>query len=223
MHASASQYLLPWIHADAHILDVGSGSGYTVAVFHRLIQAASANGSVSSPGQVVGIDHIRTLVEWSVENLHKDGLGEALEKEEIVMVTGDGRKGECRLYAVLWLTKNRVGTRCALPRYPRRRGGTRNSPSADRYAQSARKACTCFLLVLLHAEARCSSRMFIPVGPDGGNQDVWTVDKDADGNIKQTRLFGVRVRAFYLPFCSSHLWLQYVPLTDEATQTGSRY
>lgn len=36
--------------------------------------------------------------------------------------------------------------------------------------------------------------MFIPVGPDGGSQDVWTVDKDEVGNVKKTRLFGVRVR-----------------------------
>ena len=35
--------------------------------------------------------------------------------------------------------------------------------------------------------------MFIPVGPDGGLQDVWTVDKDAGGKVEKTRLFGVRV------------------------------
>jgi hypothetical protein len=40
----------------------------------------------------------------------------------------------------------------------------------------------------------CLDRMFIPVGPDGGEQDVWTVDKDAHGKVTKKRLFGVRVR-----------------------------
>ncbi|CAG7849804.1 Protein-L-isoaspartate O-methyltransferase {ECO:0000256/RuleBase:RU003802} {ECO:0000256/RuleBase:RU003802} [Serendipita indica DSM 11827] len=181
MHAHASEYLLPWIHPDAHILDVGSGSGYTVAVFHHLIKTTSSartKGTVTpsaiSPGKVVGIEHIRALVDWSVGNLKSDGLGGALDKGEIVMVTGDGRKGWAAgaPYDVI-----HVGA--AAPEIPQA------------------------LIDMLKAPGR----MFIPVGPDGGDQDIWTVDKDAEGNVKKTRLFGVR----------------YVPLTDEATQTGSRY
>jgi protein-L-isoaspartate O-methyltransferase len=42
--------------------------------------------------------------------------------------------------------------------------------------------------------------MFIPVGPDGGDQDVWTVDKDESGNVKKTRLFGVRVSMRLISF-----------------------
>ena len=38
--------------------------------------------------------------------------------------------------------------------------------------------------------------MFIPVGPDGGLQDVWNVDKDEKGAVTKTRLFGVRVSSF---------------------------
>lgn len=48
---------------------------------------------VGPTGKVVGIDHIHELVDWSVENLKKDGLGEALEKKQIEMVVGDGRQG----------------------------------------------------------------------------------------------------------------------------------
>jgi protein-L-isoaspartate(D-aspartate) O-methyltransferase len=83
-HAYASEYLLPYLHPGARVLDVGSGSGYLTAVLHRL---------VGSAGTVVGIDHVPELVEWSVDNLKTDGLGEALAKKEIEMVTGDGRKG----------------------------------------------------------------------------------------------------------------------------------
>jgi protein-L-isoaspartate O-methyltransferase len=38
--------------------------------------------------------------------------------------------------------------------------------------------------------------MFIPVGPDGGLQDVWNVDKDEKGTVTKKRLFGVRVSGF---------------------------
>ncbi|KAF8156019.1 Pcmt1-prov protein [Crassisporium funariophilum] len=84
MHAYASEHLLPYLHTGAKVLDVGSGSGYLAAVLHHLV----------SPGcKVVGIDHIPELVDWSVENLKKDGLGHALESGELVMVAGDGRLG----------------------------------------------------------------------------------------------------------------------------------
>ncbi len=43
---------------------------------------------------------------------------------------------------------------------------------------------------------RVSPRMFIPVGPDGGLQDVWNVDKDEKGTVTKKRLFGVRVSSF---------------------------
>jgi protein-L-isoaspartate(D-aspartate) O-methyltransferase len=65
-------------------LDVGSGSGYLVAVLHHL---------VSPGGKVVGIEHIPQLVDESIGNLKKDGLGRALETGEVVMVSGDGRLG----------------------------------------------------------------------------------------------------------------------------------
>jgi protein-L-isoaspartate(D-aspartate) O-methyltransferase len=67
---------------------VGSGSGYLVAVFHRLVS------SEGKPGIVVGIDHIPELVRFSVENLKKDGLGKALEDKQIEMIVGDGRQGK---------------------------------------------------------------------------------------------------------------------------------
>ena len=48
---------------------------------------------VSPGGKVVGIDHISQLVDWSIGNLKKDGLGHALETGEVVIVSGDGRLG----------------------------------------------------------------------------------------------------------------------------------
>jgi len=45
-------------------------------------------------------------------------------------------------------------------------------------------------------------RMVIPVGPDGGEQNLDQIDKSLDGKVVKTRLFGVR----------------YVPLTDREKQ-----
>ena len=50
-------------------------------------------------------------------------------------------------------------------------------------------------------------RMVIPVGPDGGEQNLDQIDKTLDGKVVKTRLFGVR----------------YVPLTDKEQQLRPSY
>lgn len=55
---------------------------------------------------------------------------------------------------------------------------------------------TCETFWLQWGLMQISFRMFIPVGPDGGMQDVWNVDKDENGTVTKTRLFGVRVSRF---------------------------
>ena len=47
---------------------------------------------VGKSGQVIGIDHIKELVELSKENIKK-GNGELLKDKRVVLVTGDGRLG----------------------------------------------------------------------------------------------------------------------------------
>ena len=89
MHAHASEYLLTHLQAGSKVLDVGSGSGYLTAIFHHLVSP----GNGQPTGKVVGIDHMAELVDWSVENLKRDGLGPALESGQIEMITGDGRRG----------------------------------------------------------------------------------------------------------------------------------
>lgn len=76
--------MIPYLQPGSRVLDVGSGSGYLSAVLHHV---------VGEQGKVVGIEHISELVEWSVDNLEKDGLGPALKAKQIEMIAGDGRKG----------------------------------------------------------------------------------------------------------------------------------
>lgn len=82
--AHACENLLPFLKAGSSALDVGSGSGYLLAIMHQL---------VSPGGRVVGIDHIPELTELSVKNLRADGRGDALDDGTVKVVTGDGRQG----------------------------------------------------------------------------------------------------------------------------------
>jgi len=72
------------------VLDVGSGSGYTVAVLHHLVQREDGG---SDTGQVVGIEHVPELAKWSRDNLSRDGLQTVLDSGHIKVLTGDGRLG----------------------------------------------------------------------------------------------------------------------------------
>jgi len=89
MHAHAAENLLPLCKSGAKVLDVGSGSGYTCAVFYHLVRGEGPAGY----GKVVGMEHIDELVAWSKENMIKDGLGKALEDGNINILSGDGRQG----------------------------------------------------------------------------------------------------------------------------------
>ncbi|KAG5352874.1 hypothetical protein C0989_012404 [Termitomyces sp. Mn162] len=91
-HAYAASHVLSYLHPGARVLDVGSGSGYLAAVFHHL---------VGPTGTVVGIEHVDELTKWSLENLRKDGLGEAVDEGKITIVTGDGREDSTGPYDVI--------------------------------------------------------------------------------------------------------------------------
>uniref|UniRef100_A0A8C9F481 Protein-L-isoaspartate(D-aspartate) O-methyltransferase n=1 Tax=Pavo cristatus TaxID=9049 RepID=A0A8C9F481_PAVCR len=62
-HAYALELLSDQLHEGAKALDVGSGSGILTACFSRM---------VGPKGQVVGIDHIKELVDDSINNVKKD-------------------------------------------------------------------------------------------------------------------------------------------------------
>lgn len=89
MHASAAESLLPFLHPDARVLDIGSGSGYLTAVFAEIV---SRNGTGN--GKVVGLEHIKALRDLGESNIGKSERGrEMLRSGKVKFVVGDGRKG----------------------------------------------------------------------------------------------------------------------------------
>lgn len=85
MHANACESLLSHLPPGAHVLDIGSGSGYLTAVLANL---------VGPTGKVTGIEHIQPLVDMACANMAKSPAGrQMLESGRVRFVTGDGRKG----------------------------------------------------------------------------------------------------------------------------------
>ena len=144
-------------------LDVGSGSGYLTVCMALM---------VGEDGRVVGIDHIKELVDWSIENIISDGKPDLIDKKIIKMITGDGRHGS-----------------------------SKDGPYDAIHVGAAADGIPSDLLEQL----KPGGRMVIPVGPNGGEQYMEQLDKDKDGMVTKTRLFGVR----------------YVPLTDKKLQYNS--
>jgi protein-L-isoaspartate(D-aspartate) O-methyltransferase len=62
MHAMCLELLDAQLQPGAHVLDVGSGSGYLTAAMAVL---------VGETGVVVGIEHVPQLTEWSKDNVAK--------------------------------------------------------------------------------------------------------------------------------------------------------
>ncbi|XP_026561440.1 protein-L-isoaspartate(D-aspartate) O-methyltransferase [Pseudonaja textilis] len=83
MHAYALELLYEQLHEGAKALDVGSGSGILTSCFARMVGAK---------GQVVGIDHIKELVDDSINNVKKDDPL-LLSSGRVKLIVGDGRLG----------------------------------------------------------------------------------------------------------------------------------
>ncbi|KAI3624464.1 hypothetical protein CBS14141_002892 [Malassezia furfur] len=87
MHAHVAELLLPYLKPGSSALDVGSGSGYMLSVFHHLTNIQGQG----EQGHVVGVEHLKELADFSVANMEKDGLQAELASKRITVVTGDGR------------------------------------------------------------------------------------------------------------------------------------
>lgn len=83
MHAYALEMLKEHLQEGMCALDVGSGSGYLSVCMSWL---------VGEKGKVIGIEHIKELVEYSVKNTNKSH-GNLLKTQQLEYTVGDGRLG----------------------------------------------------------------------------------------------------------------------------------
>ncbi|XP_039603439.1 protein-L-isoaspartate(D-aspartate) O-methyltransferase isoform X2 [Polypterus senegalus] len=83
MHAYALELLHDQLYEGAKALDVGSGSGILSACFSRM---------VGPRGKVIGIDHIKELVDDSINNVKKDDPS-LISTGRLKLIVGDGRMG----------------------------------------------------------------------------------------------------------------------------------
>lgn len=192
MISSAVENLEPFLKPGAHVLDIGeslcesppfeftcscsldflrflsfsgSGSGYLLSIFHKLV-APSGTG-----GTVLGIDHLSSLVSLGISNLSSDPTTSAslhssappLSPGTISNILADGRQGAPSSYfPPEGFSAIHVGA--ASPVYPE----------------------------ALENQLKKGGRMFVPIGQDWGEQAIWQIDKLEDGQVVKKKLFGVR-------------------------------
>jgi len=83
MHAEALERLQDHLQPGMSVLDVGSGSGYLTTCMAYM---------VGEKGKVVGIEHIKDLVELQIKNISKNHE-DLLKNKQLQIIHGDGRKG----------------------------------------------------------------------------------------------------------------------------------
>uniref|UniRef100_A0AAQ5YX31 Protein-L-isoaspartate O-methyltransferase n=1 Tax=Amphiprion ocellaris TaxID=80972 RepID=A0AAQ5YX31_AMPOC len=83
MHAYALELLHDQLYEGAKALDVGSGSGILSVCFARM---------VGPKGKVIGIDHIKELVDDAITNVKKDDPS-LITSGRVKLLVGDGRMG----------------------------------------------------------------------------------------------------------------------------------
>jgi protein-L-isoaspartate(D-aspartate) O-methyltransferase len=149
---------------------------------------------VGPDGVVVGIDHIPDLVSSSVDSLKKDGLGSAIEAQKIIMVDGDGRQGKGYF---------NIASQCASTK-PFFSGYPSHGPYDAIHIGAAAPSLPTLRATLL-PQLTAPGRIFTPVGPDGGHQDIYVIDKDVQGNVTCRDVMGVRVSQLLFIMTVIHL------------------
>lgn len=170
------------------ILDVGCGSGYLTAVFGRMISGSTKN---LNHGKVYGIDVIPELVELSRANMMKAD-GDLL----LDTATKDGSGAIVELIA---------------------RDGWGGYPPGSPYNAIHVGAAATTFPVQLMKQLAVGGVMVIPVGPDGGIQYLYNVERVGDSSGGNSCVDGNRTAAT-LGFCEDDyvvkriLGVRYVPL-----------
>ncbi len=83
LHAYCLEVLRDFLIEGSTVLDIGFGSGYLTVAMSKMM---------NDKGCVVGIEHIKDLYDWGINNMnkrHKD----LIDNKKIELILGDGRLG----------------------------------------------------------------------------------------------------------------------------------
>lgn len=163
MHGHACEYLIDYLQPGAHVLDIGSGSGYLTHVIANLV---ADTRSSSDDGLVIGVDHIPALVELARNNMNKSQEGRKLQSTgQVKFIAADGRLGwkDGAPYDAI-----HVGAAAE----------TLHPVLIDQLRAPGR------LFIPVESEQNSISSL-------GEGQWIWVVDKAADGSVHKKKVFQV--------------------------------
>ena len=83
LHAYCLELLKGYLTEGSTVLDIGFGSGYLTVAMSKMM---------NDKGCVVGIEHIKDLYDWGINNINKHHK-DLIEKKNLELILGDGRLG----------------------------------------------------------------------------------------------------------------------------------
>ena len=83
LHAYCLEVLKDFLTEGSTVLDIGFGSGYLTVAMSKMM---------NDKGHVIGIEHIKELHDWGINNMSKNHK-ELIDNKTIELFLGDGRLG----------------------------------------------------------------------------------------------------------------------------------
>ena len=81
LHAYCLEVLQNFLTEGSTVLDIGFGSGYLTVAMSKMM---------NDKGHVIGIEHIKDLYDWGINNMSKNHK-ELIDNKTIELILGDGR------------------------------------------------------------------------------------------------------------------------------------
>ena len=155
LHSYCLEALKDFLTEGSNALDIGFGSGYLTVAMSKMM---------NDKGCVVGIEHIKELYDFGVQNINKNHKN-LIENKSIELILGDGRLGY-----------------------------KEKAPFKSIHVGAASMEVPKEFIEQL----AFGGRLVMPLGPQG-DQYIYLIDKDLNGNINYTKGLSVR----YVPLTSA--------------------